>query len=247
MAAEAAAASGGAASDREIRIDLFDAMPSVGRKFLMAGKSGLNLTHSEPFEQFLGRYHPYHQRLGPILTAFDATAIRDWVRGLGIETFVGSSGQVFPTDFKAAPLLRAWIRRLKLAGVRFHARHRWMGWDTEGRLSFETAGGPARIAADATILALGGASWPQLGSDGAWAPRLAARGVTITPLEPANCGFDIAWSDHFRKRFAGEPVKSVAITSEAGHRRGEFVVTRTGIEGAGIYPHAAALRRRLAA
>ena len=239
MAAEAAAG--------QVDIHLFDAMPSVGRKFLMAGKSGLNLTHAEPFERFLGRFGASRERLAPMLTAFGPEAIRAWAAGLGIETFVGSSGQVFPVDFKAAPLLRAWVRRLKAGGVQFHVRHRWMGWDADGALVFDTPDGARRVAADATILALGGASWPKLGSDGAWAPLLRDQGVAVTALEPANCGFDVAWSDHFRSRFAGQPVKPVATASPAGRIRGELVVTETGIEGGAVYPHASALRRQCSA
>lgn len=236
MAAEAAAETG------SLAIDLYEAMPSVGRKFLMAGKSGLNLTHAEPADRFLARFGDAAGRLQPILTAFGQQAVRDWAAGLGIETFVGSSGRVFPTDFKAAPLLRAWVRRLKAAGVRFHVRHRWQGWDRDGALLFETPDGPRVVAADATILALGGASWPQLGSDGAWVDLLQGQGASVEPLQPANCGFEIAWSDHFRDRIAGQPVKPVVTTSAAGSVRGEFVVTAHGVEGGAIYPHAAALR-----
>jgi uncharacterized flavoprotein (TIGR03862 family) len=226
-------------------VHVFDAMPSVGRKFLMAGKSGLNLTHAEPFDAFAARFGARRAELVPLLRAFGADRVRDWARGLGIETFVGSSGRVFPVDFKAAPLLRAWLRGLREAGVRFHMRHRFLGWQEEGALDLATPAGPVRFKADAVILALGGASWPQLGSDGAWNRILRDRGVEIAPLRPANCGFEVGWSAHFRDRFAGQPVKSVALTSGAGRRRGEFVVTETGIEGGGVYLHAAALRDRL--
>ena len=240
MAAEAAVARGA-------KVDLYDAMPSVGRKFLMAGKSGLNLTHAEPFSQFMARFSRDRDRLEPIVADFDPAAIRAWATGLGIDTFVGSSGRVFPVDFKAAPLLRAWIRRLRAAGVRFHVRHRWTGWNDTSQLIFETPGGPAAVSADAAILALGGASWPRLGSDGAWAGILAARGVGIAPLLPANCGFDIAWSDHFRDRFAGQPVKPVTLSAGGESHRGEFVVTADGVEGSGIYPLSARLRDAIAA
>lgn len=243
MAAEAAAEAG----TGRIDIHLFDAMPSVGRKFLMAGKSGLNLTHAEPFEQFLDRFGASRDRLAPTLAAFGPDAIRIWAASLGIETFVGSSGQVFPLDFKAAPLLRAWIRRLKAIGVRFHVRHRWTGWDERGRLLFATPDGPRFIAADATILALGGGSWSKFGSDGAWVSLLRERGIEVTSLEPANCGFEVAWSEHFRARFTGQPVKPVATVSPAGRIRGEFVVTGTGVEGGAVYPHAAELRQQCAA
>jgi hypothetical protein len=246
MAAEALTATAGGA----LRVHVFDAMPSVGRKFLMAGKSGLNLTHAEPFEAFLGRFGAARERLAPALTAFGPAEVRDWAAGLGIETFVGSSGRVFPTDFKAAPLLRAWLRRLRAAGVQIHVRHRWAGWSDGdgsggGALAFETPQGRVEVAADATVLALGGASWPRLGSDAAWAPLLRRRGVAVTPLRPANCGFDVAgaWSAPFRERFAGAPVKAVALTGPDGKRtRGEFVITETGIEGSAVYAHSAALR-----
>jgi uncharacterized flavoprotein (TIGR03862 family) len=235
MAAEALAAAGVAAH-------LFERMPSVGRKFLMAGKSGLNLTHGEPFERFLERYGPARPRLAGALASFGPDAVREWAAGLGIATFVGSSGQVFPTDFKAAPLLRAWLRRLRAAGVQIHVRHRWRGWDEGGALEFETPEDRMNVPADAVVLALGGASWPRLGSDAAWVPLLAARGVPIVPLRPAKCGFDVGWSEHFRERFAGAPVKSVVLTAGGRSRPGEFVVTGTGIEGSGVYAHSAVLR-----
>jgi uncharacterized flavoprotein (TIGR03862 family) len=240
MAAEAAAGRGAT-------VALFDAMPSVGRKFLMAGKSGLNLTHAEPFPDFMSRFGRDRGRLEPIVADFDPSAVRAWAAGLGIETFVGSSGRVFPVDFKAAPLLRAWIRRLRTAGVQFHVRHRWTGWNDAGQPTFETAGGPAEVSADATILALGGASWPSLGSDGDWVGILERRGITIAPLLPANCGFDVAWSDHFRERFAGQPVKPVVLSAGGDNHRGEFVVTAHGVEGSGIYPLSARLRDAIAA
>jgi uncharacterized flavoprotein (TIGR03862 family) len=240
MAAEAAAGRG-------LRVDVFDAMPSVGRKFLMAGKSGLNLTHAEPMAPFLARFGVSEARLAPVIADFPPDALRDWAAALGIATFAGSSGRVFPVDFKAAPLLRAWLRRLRAQGVGFHVRHRWRGWDDQGRVVFDTPDGPVGVTAGALILATGGASWPRLGSDGAWAPTLAGRGVTIAPLKPANCGFDVDWSDHFRDRFAGQPVKPVILTSAAGGHRGEFVISQAGVEGSGIYPHAAVLRDRIAA
>jgi uncharacterized flavoprotein (TIGR03862 family) len=239
MAAEALAGSGAA-------VHLFDAMPSVGRKFLMAGKSGLNLTHAEPFEVFLDRFGTRRAALEPYLRAFGPGDLRRWAEGLGIATFVGSSGRVFPTDFKAAPLLRAWLRRLRESGIRFHMRHRFLGWTTTGGLVFETPGGELSVAADATILALGGASWPRLGSDGAWVEPLRRRRVEVATLLPANCGFEVAWSPHFRERFAGAAVKPVALTADGRRTRGEFVVTATGFEGGGVYAHAAALRDRIA-
>jgi uncharacterized flavoprotein (TIGR03862 family) len=235
-----------------VRVDVYDAMPSAGRKFLLAGKGGLNLTHAEPHDAFHSRYGMRCPQLEPLLDAFGPDALRDWARGLGIETFVGTSGRVFPVEMKAAPLLRAWLHRLREAGVRFHMRHRWLGWDDEGALRFATPQGEHRLRADAVVLAMGGGSWPKLGSDGAWVQLLAQRGVEVAALRPANCGFDIGWSEHFRTRFAGHPVKSVvaSFTDAAGvvHRRqGEFVVTATGVEGSLIYALSAPLRDGIAA
>jgi uncharacterized flavoprotein (TIGR03862 family) len=233
-----------------VAVDVFDAMPSVGRKFLLAGKGGMNLTHAEPAESFLSRYGARRAHIAPLLEGFGPQALRDWVHRLGIETFVGSSGRVFPKDMKAAPLLRAWLHRLREAGVRLHMRHRWQGWDDSGgrrALRFATPDGERLVDADATVLALGGGSWARLGSDGAWVPMLEQRGIPVAPLRPANCGFDIGWSEHFRTRFAGHPVKAVvaSFTDTAGraHRRqGEFVITSTGVEGSLIYALSAALR-----
>ncbi|QHE86359.1 TIGR03862 family flavoprotein [Hydrogenophaga sp. BPS33] len=240
-------------------VHLFDAMPSVGRKFLLAGKGGMNLTHAEALPAFIGRYGAQAARLRPLLDAFGPQAVRDWAAGLGIDTFVGSSQRVFPTDMKAAPLLRAWLHRLRhpqgegSAPVHFHMRHRWTGWDEDGCLVFETPQGPSRVQARATVLALGGASWARLGSDGAWAPRLQAVGVDVAPLRPSNCGFDVArgWSAFFSERFAGQPFKSVAIrvVDSQGHvfqRKGEFVATATGVEGSLIYAASSLLRDEIA-
>lgn len=240
MAAEAASAAGA-------EVDLYDAMASVGRKFLLAGKGGLNLTHSEPSEKFLSRYGTRRAQIGPLLASFGPDALRAWARGLGIDTFVGSSGRVFPTDLKAAPLLRAWLSRLRQAGVRFHMRHRWSGWDEQGVLCFSTPEGNRSVQADAVVLALGGGSWPKLGSDASWVPLLESRGVHIVPLQPANCGFDVGWSEHFRTKCAGQPVKSVALVvrTSAGAQSwhpGEFVITETGVEGGVIYTVSAYLR-----
>lgn len=229
-------------SKNGIPVDLYDAMPSVGRKFLMAGKGGLNLTHSEPLDAFLARYGDRRPQLEPLLRQFGPDALRDWARGLGIDTFVGSSGRVFPTEMKAAPLLRAWLHRLRGSGVSIHVRHRWLGWDEAGLLRFATPAGEKTVAADATVLALGGGSWARLGSDGCWLPVLAARGIGVAPLRPANCGFDVGWSEHFRERFAGEPLKSAAISFAGETRRGEFVVTKHGVEGSLIYAFSARLR-----
>ena len=240
MAAEAANAAGA-------QVDLYDAMASVGRKFLLAGKGGLNLTHSEPSEKFLSRYGARRVQIAPQLASFGPDALRAWARGLGINTFVGSSGRVFPSDLKAAPLLRAWLRRLRQAGVRFHMRHRWSGWDERGALCFATAVGALSVQADAVVLALGGGSWPKLGSDGRWVPLLAGRGLHIAPLQPTNCGFDVGWSEHLRTKFAGYPVKSVAVVmrNDAGAESwhpGEFVITETGVEGGVMYAVSASLR-----
>jgi uncharacterized flavoprotein (TIGR03862 family) len=232
-------------SQHGVAVDLYDAMPSVGRKFLMAGKGGMNLTHSEPLDSFLSRYGLRRPQIEPLLRAFGPDALRTWAHGLGIDTYVGSSGRVFPTDMKAAPLLRAWLHRLRERGVRIHVRHRWLGWNAAGQLRFATPHGEQVIDTDATLLALGGASWAKLGSDGAWVPLLAQRGVAIQPLRPANCGFDIGWSDHFRTRHAGAPLKSVALSFAGETRRGEFVVTENGVEGSLIYAFSARLRDRI--
>ena len=240
MAAETARASG-------IEVDVFDAMGSVGRKFLIAGKGGLNLTHSEARPGFDARYRERAGDIGAWLDDFDADTLRAWAQGLGIDTYVGSSGRVFPHDRKAAPLLRGWVRRLREAGVRFHVQHRWLGWDETGALRFATTTGEARFSAHATILAMGGGSWPQLGSDGAWATPMVDAGIDIAPLQPANCGFDIDWSLHLSQRFAGAPLKPViAHWLDAGgieHAlQGECVLTETGIEGSVIYALSADLR-----
>jgi len=240
MAAEALAGRG-------VVVDVYDAMPSVGRKFLMAGKGGMNITHSEPAPAFLARYGQRADRIAPLLAEFDGPALRAWVHGLGIDTFVGSSGRVFPTEMKAAPLLRTWLHRLRESGVRVHTRHRWLGWDDAGQLRFASPAGESTVSAPAVVLALGGGSWARLGSDAAWVPWLAEHDVTITPLRPANCGFDVDWSDVFRERYAGQPVKSVAmaVTTPDGtplHRQGEFVISATGIEGSLVYALSAPIR-----
>ena len=298
MAAQACVAGG-------VRVEVFDAMPSVGRKFLLAGKGGLNLTHAEPAAAFNARYAGARQHLQPFLDAFGPAELRAWAHGLGIETFVGSSARVFPREMKSAPLLRAWLHRLRQAGVDFHSRRRWVGWVTPGpggsSAGRSSAGGHSagsdfpvadirarvglrmavtgnanivagtanvradpevEVTADAVILALGGGSWSRLGSDGGWLPLLTSRGVAVAALKPANCGFDCAWSDHFSSRFAGAPMKSVAIAlagpcSDQGAdvddavrstpRRGEFVITSTGVEGSLIYAVSGAARDRIEA
>ena len=244
MAAEAACASG-------ITVDLYDAMGSVGRKFLLAGKGGLNLTHGEPFARFVERYGERREDIARWLRAFDADALRDWARGLGVETFVGSSGRVFPADMKAAPLLRRWLHRLRAAGVTFHMHHRWLGWTDDGAVRFATPQGERTIEAAAVVLALGGASWPKLGSDGAWVAPLRNAGVDVASLQSANCGFGIAWSEHLRTRFAGAPLKSVAAHWVDRHgvaqsRQGECVLSEYGIEGSLVYAIGADLRERIA-
>jgi uncharacterized flavoprotein (TIGR03862 family) len=234
-----------------IKVDLFDAMPSVGRKFLMAGKGGMNITHSEPLPAFAGRYASRERNIAPLLESFNPEALRKWIHTLGIDTFVGSSGRVFPREMKAAPLLRAWLHRLREAGVSFHMRHRWLGWDEHNALRFTTPDAEKLVQADAVILALGGGSWAHLGSDGLWIPLLEQRGVAVAPLQPANCGFNTNWSEHFSTRFAGEPVKNVALsyTDIEGieHRKqGEIMITASGIEGGLIYALSAVLRDTIA-
>jgi uncharacterized flavoprotein (TIGR03862 family) len=228
-------------------VTVYDAMPSAGRKFLLAGRGGLNLTHSEALPTFLTRYGTAMPHLAPAIDALPPDALRAWSETLGQPTFVGSSGRVFPQAFKASPLLRAWLRRLDASGVQFSLRHRWTGWDSDGHLSFATPDGARAVDAGATVLALGGASWPRLGSDGAWVEILAAKGVTISPLRPANCGFTVAWSDIFRDRFEGQPLKGVALSYGSHTVRGDAVITRTGIEGGAIYAMSADLREAILA
>ncbi|EJT03893.1 TIGR03862 family flavoprotein [Rhizobium sp. CCGE 510] len=225
-------------------VTVYDAMPTLARKFLLAGKSGLNITHSENYGRFTTRFGAASARLRSALDAFTPADIRDWAAGLGTTTFVGSSGRVFPKVMKASPLLRAWLRRLEAQGTTLRTRHRWIGFSEEG-FAFETPEGRRIVDCDAALLALGGASWPRLGSDARWLPWLSERGVEIDAFKPANCGFVVDWSESFRERFAGEPVKSVTATSEAGSFPGEFVITTSGIEGSLVYANAAALRDRL--
>jgi uncharacterized flavoprotein (TIGR03862 family) len=227
-----------------VAVDLYDAMPSVGRKFLLAGKGGMNITHSEPFEPFAARYGERQAEVTAWLKDFDGQDVREWIHGLGIETFVGSSGRVFPTDMKAAPLLRAWLHRLREGGVQFHMRHRWKGWHDDGSLALADADGNLlSVRADAVVLALGGASWARLGSDGSWVGPLAARGVGIAPLKPSNCGFDADWSEFFSSRFAGEAIITAAMDAPGRpFRRGQFVITSTGIEGSLVYALSAPIR-----
>ncbi len=234
-----------------LEVDLYEAKGSVGRKVLIAGKGGLNLTHSDAWPQFVERYGPRRDAVAGWLRDFDADALRRWAAGLGVETFVGSSGRVFPIDLKAAPLLRGWVRRLREQGVRFHVQHRWCG-DIDGRtLRFDTPDGRIDASADVVVLALGGGSWPELGSDGQWVPWLRARKVDIADLQPANCGFDIDWSEHIATRFAGTPLKPVVAQwrnaqGDLQRLQGECVITATGIEGSLIYALSARLRDGIA-
>ncbi len=231
-------------ADSGLQVDVYDAMPSLGRKFLMAGKGGMNITHAEARADFVGRYGARAAQVAPWLDAFGPEALRDWIHGLGIETFVGTSGRVFPTEMKAAPLLRAWLHRLRSQGVHFHVRHRWLGWTGE-QLRFATPEGDVLTSAAAVILALGGGSWAKLGSDGAWVPVLGEAGIEVAPLKPANCGFDVDWSPYFSERFAGHPVKPVIASCAGQTRQGEFNITTSGIEGGLIYAVAAPLRDAL--
>jgi uncharacterized flavoprotein (TIGR03862 family) len=231
-------------SGHGLKVTVFDAMATPGRKFLMAGRGGLNLTHSEPLPAFVARYGDRAKHVAPWLDRFSPTDLRNWADGLGAETFIGSSGRVFPKAMKASGLLRNWLKRLADADVAFRLRHRWIGFDGE-RLLFD--GATQHVSARATVLALGGASWPKLGSDASWAPILAARGVEIRPLQPANCGFEIAWSEHFRTRAAGQPLKNIAVSIDDQRAIGEMVFTESGIEGGAVYAISAALRERLPA
>ena len=240
MAAEVLAAGG-------VRVELFDAMPSVGRKFLLAGVGGMNITHSEAKAPFLARYREREGEIAKLLQDFDAEALREWIHGLGIDTFVGTSGRVFPTDMKAAPLLRAWLKRLREAGVVIHTRSRWLGWSETDELRIATPAGERQVVADACVLALGGGSWARLGSDGAWVSLLEQRGVEVSKLRPANCGFEVAgWSEHLRGKFAGAPLKNVTLAlDDEAPRRGEFVLTEHGVEGSLVYALSAAIRQRI--
>ncbi len=233
--------------DAGLAVTLYDAMPSLGRKFLMAGKSGLNLTHAEPLDRLLDRYGTARGRLETAVRNFGPVQIQDLAQSLGIETFTGSSGRVFPTGFKAAPLLRGWLHRLRGKGLAIKVRHRWTGWGADGSLVFQTPAGTSAAGAGAVVLALGGASWPSLGSDGQWRAVLAGRGIGTAAFLPSNCGFEVAWTAHFRERFAGQPVKPVALSFGGRRLRGEFVVTASGVEGGAIYTLSAALRDALLA
>lgn len=240
MAAEALAQAG-------VAVEVFDAMPSVGRKFLLAGVGGMNITHSEPYPAFVARYAERTDALDALLRDFDADAVRQWIHGLGIETFVGTSGRVFPRDMKAAPLLRAWLKRLRDQRVVIHTRHRWLGWNADGSLLFTCPQGERQINARAVVLALGGGSWARLGSDGTWVPLLKAQAVDIAPLQPSNCGFEVqGWSDLLISKFAGAPVKNIALSVPGNApRKGEFIVTHSGVEGSLVYAWSALLREAI--
>jgi uncharacterized flavoprotein (TIGR03862 family) len=242
MAAEVLAQGG-------VRVELFDAMPSVGRKFLLAGVGGMNITHSEPKAAFIGRYGERQAEVATLLREFDADALREWIHGLGIDTFVGTSGRVFPSDMKAAPLLRAWLRRLRELGVMIHTRSRWLGWNEDGSLRIAGLDGERALTPGACLLALGGGSWARLGSDGAWVPLLRARDIEVATLQPSNCGFEVAgWSDHLREKFAGAPLKNVALSlPDQPARIGEFILTAGGIEGSLVYAFSADIRRTIEA
>jgi uncharacterized flavoprotein (TIGR03862 family) len=240
MAAEVLAQGG-------VRVELYDGMPSVGRKFLLAGVGGMNITHSEAKPAFVARYGARQSEVAELLQDFDADALRAWIHDLGIDTFVGTSGRVFPSDMKAAPLLRAWLKRLRELGVQIHTRHRWLGWDNDGALRIASPAGEHRVAADATLLALGGGSWARLGSDGAWVSLLQERGVQIAPLQASNCGFDVSvWSQFLQGKFAGAPLKNVSLClASATPRMGEFVLTASGIEGSLVYALSADIREAI--
>lgn len=240
MAAEALAGAG-------MAVQVFDAMPSVGRKFLLAGVGGMNITHSEPYPAFVSRYAERRDEIDALLRDLDADALRQWIHGLGIETFVGTSGRVFPRDMKAAPLLRAWLKRLRDSGVVIHTRHRWLGWNDDGTLRIAYPQGELRLHADAVVLALGGGSWARLGSDGSWQPLLAERGVDISPLRPSNCGFEVeGWSALLKEKFAGAPLKNIALSVPGSTpRKGEFILTAQGVEGSLVYAWSAAVREAI--
>ncbi|MHC6223875.1 TIGR03862 family flavoprotein [Pseudomonas sp. X10] len=230
-----------------VAVEVFDAMPSVGRKFLLAGVGGMNITHSEPYPAFVSRYAERRREIDGLLQDFDADALRQWIHGLGIETFVGSSGRVFPRDMKAAPLLRAWLKRLRDGGAVIHTRHRWLGWNADGSLRIAYPQGELQLKADAVVLALGGGSWARLGSDAAWLPLLGERDVDIAPLQASNCGFEVtAWSDLLKSKFAGAPLKNIALSLPGcPPRKGECILTAQGVEGSLVYAWSAQVREAI--
>lgn len=234
-------------SAQGVKVDVYDSMPSLGRKFLMAGKGGLNITHSEPFEKFVSHYGKRRANIEPLLNVFGPQEIRQWMHGLGVDMFVGTSGRVFPVGMKASPLLRAWLRRLNDSGVTFHLRHKWTGWLPDRSLHFVSADRDVTVRADAVLLALGGGSWARLGSDGAWTSWLRDVGAEVEPLRPSNCGFEVAWTSYFRERFEGHPIKSVVLSFGPFRQQGEFIVTKEGVEGSLIYAASALLRNEIEA
>jgi len=236
--------------ERGLKVDLYDAMPSLGRKFLRAGKGGLNLTHSESLEKLSSKYGPHRPNLEPIIKAFPPVSIRKWLSQLGFQTFVGSSGRVFPENFNSSPILRAWLSRLKSQGLAINTRHRWLGWDHRYDLYFDTPFGKKVVNHQAVVIALGGGSWPELGSDGGWVPMFIQKDIDIRPLKPANCGFDLEWTPHFKERFHGIPVKPVVVSfdmpdGKTVQKQGEFIITKTGIEGGVIYAISNILRDQI--
>jgi len=229
-------------SAQSVKVDVYDSMPSVGRKLLMAGKSGLNITHSDPFDVFVSRYGKRSRNIEPMLKAFGADQLREWVHNLGIQTFTGTSGRVFPVGMKASPLLRAWLSRLNASNVTVHPRHKWTGFLPYNSLRFITPDGEVTIKPDAVVLALGGGSWSRLGSDGAWVDQLRRAGAGVEKLRPSNCGFNVSWSEHFRGKYDGHPIKSVSLSFKEFHQQGEFIITKEGVEGSLIYAASALIR-----
>jgi len=240
MAAEIISAHG-------VKVEVFDSMPSVGRKFLMAGKSGLNITHSDPFDLFVSKFGMHRGKIEPLLKNFGPNELLDWVHSLGIETFIGTSGRVFPAGMKASPLLRAWLSRLNASGVTLNLRHKWTGFLPDNSLRFLKPGGELTIKPDAVVLALGGGSWSRLGSDGGWVPWLKQAGAEVKPLVPSNCGFDVQWSEHFCEKYEGYPVKSVILSFGRFRQKGEFIITKEGVEGSLVYAASAMLRDEISA
>lgn len=229
------------------QVAIYDRMPTFGRKFLMAGRGGLNLTHSEDLEKFITRYKEANNWLAPHIKAYPPQALRDWCEGLGQETFVGSSGRIFPREMKASPLLRAWLKRLDHLGVKYYTRHSWQGFDGENLVFSNSEKQIVKVSSDATLLALGGASWPSLGSDGSWVNILSKCGVEIATLRHANCGFIVPWSEYLTERFAGIPLKSVTISHQGIFGSGEIMITKQGIEGGAVYSLSASLRESIEA
>lgn len=231
-------------SGRGFAVTVYERKPSVGRKFLMAGRGGLNLTHSESIDRFVNRYGDKAMQLRGMIDDFSPADLRSWCEGLGQETFIGTSGRVFPKRFKASPLLSAWLSRLKERNVHFLVNHDWQGWENDS-LVFDTPDGTISVKPNAVLLALGGASWPRLGTDGSWANILAQSGIDVAPLQPANCGFRTQWSDIFKTKFAGQALKSVTLSFKGNTVASQIMVTETGIEGGGVYALSNVLREEI--